>query len=301
MELEDCKNNFEYDGIPFDVHLPTTQYVMHAMYWKPEDEKSVNACLIYVHGMSSLLVSERDTATLMNENNIAFFACDHIGHGRSEGPIMSCTVEEIIGETLEVAKKCNEAFPGKPVFVMGHSLGGLTSIYMGMFKTDDAKKLNIKGIIAMAPYLSDGELHPISTIEGFILRAGNKLVPTMKIPVGGGFEEGVEPVYAEKMLKMSTGVGYVTARMIVSCMDAIPEVRVHAEQWPDDLPLLFFQGKKDAATNGLVNIAWAEKVKECHPDAIEIVTFDEATHQLPRIACRGEIMRKTLSFIESHQ
>ena len=297
MEQKDCEYNFSYDGIPFDIHIEISQYKMKGMYWKPKDENNVKGIFVYVHGLNSFLTSERDTATLMTSNGYAFFASDHIGHGESEGPFVSCTVEEIGLETIEVIKKANEIYPEKSVFLMGHSLGGLAVLYLGLWKSEELLSMNVKCIIATAPYISQGPQRPVSLIEKYLLKGANYILPTFKIPIQGGFEPEVPQQYSDYIVQHSKGNGFITPRLLVSCINEMDKIVNSPDKWPENMHLLFFQGKKDVSVNPTPNIQWAEKVKEFHPNAIDIYVYENATHQLTRVEERGDMFRHILDFM----
>ena len=296
MEQKDCEYNFAYDGTPFDIHINISQYTMKGMFWEPKTE-NVKGIFIYVHGLNSFLTSERDTATLMTSNGYAFFGSDHIGHGESEGPIVSCTVEEAALETIEVIKKANEVYPGKPVFVMGHSLGGLVVLYLGMWMSNELLSMGVKCIIATAPYISQGAQRPMSWIEKYLVRFANYILPTFTIPIPGGFEPEVPQQYSDYVVQHSKGNGYITPKLLVSCMNEMDKIVNSPEKWPENMPLLFFQGLKDAAVNPTPNLQWAEKVKETHPNTIDIHVYENATHQLTRVEERGDMFRNILEYM----
>ena len=297
MEQQDCQYNFAYDGTPFDIHIPISQYLIKGMYWAPDPDK-INGIFIYIHGMNSFLTTERDTATLMNERGYAYFAADHIGHGESEGPTSSCSVEEIALETIEVIKKANEIFPDKPVFIMGHSLGGLTALYLGMWHYNELVKMNVKCIIATAPYISQGPQRPISLTETYLVTLANYILPNFKISCPPGFEPEVPSQYADYVVAHSKGNGIITPKLLVSCMNEMDRIRRYPEKWHKEMPLLFFQGLKDGATNGPSNLQWAEAVKEIYPETIDIHVYENSTHQLTRVETRGDMFRHILEFMD---
>ena len=298
MEQKDCQYNFEYDGTEFDIHISTSPYLIKGMYWLPKTD-TVRGVFIYLHGLNSFVTSERDTATLMNEHGYAFFGSDHIGHGRSEGPVTSCTVEEIALETIEVIKKANEVLPGKPVFIMGHSLGGLSVIYLGMWHGEELIHMEVKCLIASAPYISEGPGRPISTMEKYLLKGANYALPNFKISVDGGFEPEVPTEYSDYVTKHSKGCGYITPRCLVSCLNEMTKIKANTDKWPRGLHLLFFQGLKDVQTNGQENVEWANKLMEIEPQTVEIRVYENAPHQLTRVSERGDMFRHILDYMNT--
>ncbi len=195
MEIEDCQNCFDYDGERFDVHISTfPQLTLKAMYWAPAE---VKGSIVYNHGYNSLKISERDMATLMNQRGYAFFACDHIGHGESEGLPNDCTPEDVSLESIEVVKKAHELYPEKPIFLMGHSLGGCANFFSALFHTQELIDNKVAGIICFAPFLG----HPPERQVGFFSYYYYKFIqwwnPRYTFPFPSSFEPSVNQGFTD--------------------------------------------------------------------------------------------------------
>lgn len=298
MELADCEYNFNYDGEPFDIHIKTTSKTMRGMYWMPSNGKKPVRAVIYVHGMNSLIVSERDSATVYNDHGSVYFSCDHIGHGKSDGDPVSCTIEEIMLETLEVLKLVNMKFPDIPVFLKGHSLGGLIVLSLGLFNKDDLLKYNVKGVIAISPYISSCPKRPIKLIESLFLFAASKFLPLLKVPSGPvTFSDDVPKQFGEWLINAARAKGWVTPRMMVSSFKAISRIQALAEEWPKELPLIFEQGMHDTLVDPVANIDWAKRIAEKNEAKITICTYENAPHQVSRCPYRGQSFRDIFNFI----
>lgn len=299
MELSDCEYNFNYDGESFDIHIKTTNKTMRGMYWMPPNGKKPVRAMIYVHGMNSLIVSERDSATVYNDHDSVYFSCDHIGHGRSDGDPVSCTVDEIMQETIEVLKLVNVKFPDLPVFLKGHSLGGLTVLSLGLLKTDELLKLNVKGIIAISPFISSCPKRPIKLIESLALFAASKFLPLLKVPSGPvTFSDDVPKQFGEWLVNAARAKGWVTPRMMISSFKMITRIQGLAEKWPKEIPLLFEQGMQDTLVDPVANVDWAKRVIEKNEAKITIRTYEKAPHQVSRCPYRGQSFRDIFSFID---
>ena len=100
---------------------------IHAMRWIPE-EKPV--CIVQItHGMSEYVERYDDFAKFLCERGILVTGDDHMGHGQSahdnlygyfcKGDAASTLVED----EHSLRKLTEEAYPGVPYFVLGHSMG----------------------------------------------------------------------------------------------------------------------------------------------------------------------------------
>ena len=299
MELEDCQNNFEEDGIAFDVHIPISQYTMKAMYWKPTTEE-IKGSIIFLHGLNSLKISEKDMGLVLNERGYAFFTCDHIGHGQSEGPVNSCTVEEIGLEAIEMMKKAQESYPGKPIFLIGHSLGGLTSLYLGMWKTEEILSYNVRGIIVICPFIGPTQENMPGLLQRAALSVLGTVYPTYNIKGFSGFEPEVNKDFANYMNAHAKGNGIMTPRCVNSSAQEYAKLRANADKWPESIPLLMNQGMKDAAVDPQFNVEWANKIKERLGDKVEVYSYENGTHNLARTAYRGEMMNHIVAFLAKY-
>jgi alpha-beta hydrolase superfamily lysophospholipase len=118
-------------------------------YWP--DEKSLNTIVIALHGMGSH--SNRPMQTYManqfNANGMAYVCLDFHGHGYSEGvrglvdspEFLLDDVVSLLRALYSVESSNNENGPGgfrlkrqavdAPFFLMGHSMGGSTAIFIG--------------------------------------------------------------------------------------------------------------------------------------------------------------------------
>ncbi|MDI1451786.1 alpha/beta hydrolase [Polyangium sp. 6x1] len=96
--------------------------------WRPGTPRAV---VVLVHGFKAHSGLYEWTAEQLVEHGFSVFALDHRGHGRSEGERLyvdkfSDYVEDV--HTLVRLAKSRE--PGLPVFLLGHSAGGvISSIY----------------------------------------------------------------------------------------------------------------------------------------------------------------------------
>jgi alpha-beta hydrolase superfamily lysophospholipase len=118
----------------------------------------------YVHGGAQLI------PTLL-ANGISVYAFDMWGSGRSPGPRGLTDVDEAVADHL-AARKWLEQQP-YPVFLMGHSLGGLVS---ATSVVRDQRR--VAGLILLAPALKYDVGAPLRAVA----RLGGFLIPTWDVP-----------------------------------------------------------------------------------------------------------------------
>ncbi|MBI5915931.1 MAG: alpha/beta fold hydrolase [Bacteroidetes bacterium] len=107
------------------------------------------AVICIVHGLGEHIGRYGHVAEFFSAHGIATFGFDHQGHGRSEGkrghaPNLGSLLDGI-GHLLAVA---GEHYPGNPVFLYGHSLGGHLALNFVL-----RRKPGIRGLIATGPWI----------------------------------------------------------------------------------------------------------------------------------------------------
>ena len=95
--------------------------------WLPEDEPK--ACLILVHGLAEHSGRYRNVVNYFVPSGYAVYGIDHIGHGKSGGE--RGYVERFRDYTLPLktyVDMIHDEAPEKPLFMIGHSMGGLIAV-----------------------------------------------------------------------------------------------------------------------------------------------------------------------------
>jgi alpha-beta hydrolase superfamily lysophospholipase len=111
--------------------------------------ESPEAIVILIHGLGEHIQRYNHWSLLFNEKRIAFTGLDLPGHGRSEGRKGHISSYSITDEMLNIIiTNTKKTFPGVPLFLYGHSLGG--GILLDFLIR---KKPEIKGAIVTSPWL----------------------------------------------------------------------------------------------------------------------------------------------------
>jgi alpha-beta hydrolase superfamily lysophospholipase len=110
---------------------------------------STRAIVIMVHGLGEHIQRYSHWAELFNGNNIGFTGVDLPGHGRSDGKRGHLNDETLLTEMLDILlNEIRKTFPGLPIFIYGHSLGGLITLNYLL-----RKKPGVMGAIVTSPPL----------------------------------------------------------------------------------------------------------------------------------------------------
>ncbi len=99
------------------------------VFWRSWSPTAVKAVVVLAHGISEHTGRYVHVAERLNEAGYAVFAPDHQGHGRSGGtPGNIGRMAWVRTDLHHVRGLAEAAHPGVPVFVLGHSLGGLIAL-----------------------------------------------------------------------------------------------------------------------------------------------------------------------------
>lgn len=106
----------------------------HVYEWLPE-KSNVRGIIQIVHGMAEHAGRYADFASFLTDHGFVVFANDHRGHGKTAGSTANlgkCENWDKLNNDLKmVSNYAAGKFPGKPFFIIGHSMGSfLTRKYM---------------------------------------------------------------------------------------------------------------------------------------------------------------------------
>jgi alpha-beta hydrolase superfamily lysophospholipase len=94
--------------------------------WVPDGEP--RGIVLIVHGYAEHGGRYGHVAQAMNQKGIVVYADDHLGHGRSEGERALITdFDHVVDDLQELATLARAEYPGLPLALVGHSMGGLLS------------------------------------------------------------------------------------------------------------------------------------------------------------------------------
>ena len=97
-----------------------------ARSWQPEGEP--RGVIVIVHGLNSHSGQYFWTAEQFTKNGLAVYALDLRGRGRSEGERFYVEkIDDFINDVETLVKQAKAENSGLPVFMLGHSAGGVTA------------------------------------------------------------------------------------------------------------------------------------------------------------------------------
>jgi alpha-beta hydrolase superfamily lysophospholipase len=93
-----------------------------AVWDRPDPDRIV----ILVHGYGEHMGRYEHVAAALVDRGAAIYGPDHLGHGESDGEqVLVTTFENVVDDLHAVVELARERHPGRPVVMVGHSMGGL--------------------------------------------------------------------------------------------------------------------------------------------------------------------------------
>lgn len=204
--------------------------------WLPDGD--VKAVLLIVHGVGEYCERYTNVVNHFVPLGYAVYGLDHIGHGKSGGEReMIVRFEDFIEPLITYYKMVKGWHPAKPIFIYGHSMGGLiTSFHLLEHQAD------FKGAIISAPAVKvPDNISPMVIAIGNVLstiapKAGLIGLDTFYL----SHDKAVVDAYNADPLVFH---GKMPARLSAEMLRAMS--RVTAEAGKISLPLFILQGGGD--------------------------------------------------------
>jgi len=97
-----------------------------SVFWQAWSPDEVKAVVVLLHGLADHSGRYAHVAERLAAGGYAVYAADHWGHGRSEGTRGNLErFAHVTSDTDTMLTKARGEHPGLPVFLLGHSTGGL--------------------------------------------------------------------------------------------------------------------------------------------------------------------------------
>lgn len=259
---------------------------LHFQAWEATDAR---AGLILVHGLADHGGRFAPFAEWMTGIGISSFALDLRGHGRSDGRRGHVARFDRFLEDLDRFRSMvhHQLEPGCPLFLVGHSMGGLITIrYLQEFDPP------LHGAIVTSPWLATA--HPVPTWKLTLSRPLSRLLPWL--PFRAGIEANdlshdpaMVGAYRDDPLVHDT----ITPRLFVEALDAMRLATERKDRVR--VPLLLLIAGEDRLVDSSVAHAFSQRLE----GDIEFALLDGQFHDLLNEATRDEIWTRVAAWVEA--
>jgi alpha-beta hydrolase superfamily lysophospholipase len=261
---------------------------LYMQSWRPDGRPK--AVLAIVHGHGEHSGRYRNVFEYFAPRGYALHAYDLRGHGRSSGQRGSIhDWADYREDTRTFLGLVRAGEPGIPLFLFGHSLGGLIVLDYGLHTTDD-----LKGVVASGPVLGPPQI-PAALLG--LSKVLSRVWPRFSLNSGLDAtaisrDPAVVKAYVEDPLVHSKG----TARLGAEMLRTTEWVQAKAAEWR--LPLLIVHGADDRLAPPAFSRQFFEKVAIADKTRIEYPGgFHEPHNDLEKATVFADIER----WIEQHR
>lgn len=289
----DVDYSFDYDGENFTMELDGQELI--GCQWIPPNRRP-RFLILFFHGLGAFLSVNRPYFPEILKHDGAVFGTDHFGHGRSPGERGYVTSENLFAEIRLLIKRARSCFPDLPLFIYGHSLGGLTVLSFILSFPEEADVFD--GVIIEAPWLyetAETERSIAVWITGLV---GRYFLSGVPINTGEGFQGTSYPAkFIEKFMKSKLSHDYITPMLYGSAVQMRKVVHRDYVKWPRRLPLLFMQGAMDGSVGVEQNLRWVERLRDERSANVHLVYSSTAEHGMLRGDDGITILREVIDFV----
>jgi alpha-beta hydrolase superfamily lysophospholipase len=267
----------------FNIKLRNGKVLSGIIQSAGEETKAV---IIFVHGLGEHIQRYFYWADLFRKEGIGFAGVDLPGHGRSEGKRGHINPFSITSEMLDIlVRSCNKTFPEIPVYIYGHSLGGLIVLDYLLNKSP-----RVKGAIVTSPPLrlgfipSKGKMQLASMVK-FLLPS--LIQPSGLIQEHLSHDREVIIKYKNDPLvhdKISVGLFHGLISSAKYCLEHASELKV---------PTLLVHGSDDSISSPEGSKEFASKTGK-----VQFKLWDGGYHELHNEPFKEEVFRYIMSWIK---
>lgn len=260
---------------------------LFAQVWEPP-VVSPRAVVCLVHGLGEHSSRYAHVAEALNKEGFILFSFDLRGHGRSGGPRGHfSSIEDVLNDIDLLLEQARSRYPGLPLLIYGHSLGGVLVLHHVLKRKPDAR-----GVIVTSPGLRTSLEK--QTIKVMLAKLLGSLMPTTTIP--SGLDETmishdaavVQAYQNDPLVHGLTSFGFGKIMLGV-----VKWTRDHAADFP--LPLLLMHGKGDVIAFPTGSTEFASAMK----DGCTLVMWEEGYHELHNEPEKAEVFKTMAMWMDA--
>jgi acylglycerol lipase len=217
-------------------------------------------------------------------------AADHRGHGRSGGRRTSVVrFADYVADLNTVLSACRKQWPGKRVFLIGHSMGGLMALSLAVGHPE-----SLDALVVAAPAACPGDLSRSTIIVGRVLSRLAPDVGVLRLPLNRiSRDPAVVAAYNADPLVFRTRLRARLGAEMLQTMEQVSD-RLAALR----LPLLVMQGTDD----GLVDPGCGPMVygRAGSPDKT-LKMYDGLWHEIFNEPERDMVLADLVAWLDAHR
>jgi alpha-beta hydrolase superfamily lysophospholipase len=259
--------DFDVEGVRGRISVRT---------WPNEDARFI---LLIAHGYGEHIGRYEHVAARLQRAGAVVYGPDHVGHGHSDGErVVIEDVDEVAADLRHVAERARHDYPGLPLVLLGHSLGGMIAARYAQLHRQE-----LAGLVLSAPAVGGNP-----ELEALLL-----MDPIPDIPIDPAIlsrDAEVGRRYAEDPLVWHGPFKRPTVNAMAAAIGAVADGPTL-----DGLPVLWIHGEQDV----LAPLAAARPVVErLGGDRLEQHIYPGAFHEIFNEFNQDEVLDDVVAFVE---
>jgi acylglycerol lipase len=254
--------------------------------WHPTGE--ARAVLVIHHGLKSHSEHYAELANRLALRGYAVYALDMRGHGRSAGRRASLDdFEDLVTDFGALVDRVRARESGRPVFVMGHSVGGAVVTLYTL-----ERRPPLAGLIVLAPAIRVDRM-PLEAGATPLVATLLPNLPVVDVPdeAFSRSPEVVREMGADPLVYHPPG----PARTAAGLLEALETIWRRADEL--DVPLLALHGTADEATDPRGSVELVRRARS--PDRT-LLLYRGLRHDLVREPEREQVMEDLEQWLDRH-
>lgn len=256
-------------------------------HWPVDDPKAV---FVIAHGLGSYAGRAKNIVGRLQPAGYAVFGHDHRGHGKSAGRRGHVDrFDQYVDDLYLVVTGAHEKYPGKKVFLYGHSLGGLIALAYALRHAD-----TINGVIASGSALKLALAVP--AVKATVGRILSSVWPTLTL--GNDIDANAlshDPEVVREYEADPLVHDRVSTRFYVEFTAAMDRTLIGAGAL--QMPLLAYHGMEDTLTSPEGTKLFFERAASTDKT---LRLFEGQRHEVHNDTAKEELLDLLQSWLDSH-
>ncbi len=220
------------------------EHLENGLYYRDwqSNKRSANGVIMIVHGLGEHCERYNALAEYCNSRGYHVASMDLPCHGRSDGPRGHInTFDSYQNAVLDMVQRAAERYPGLPMVLLGHSMGGLIAARLLLEHQDKFVAAVLSGAAIKSP-------QEPPAWQVMIIRNIAKIFPTLKVLQLDASKVSRDPdVVTRYFADPLVSKDKLSAQFLVSMFEAMSEVKAQAQKIT--LPIFILHGGADVMTD----------------------------------------------------
>jgi alpha-beta hydrolase superfamily lysophospholipase len=261
-----------------------------SIFWQKWEPAKPKAVVVIAHGLAEHSSRYGHVADRLNDSGYAVYALDHRGHGRSDGtPGNIERFAFLRGDLDTLLSQARGEHPGLPVFLLGHSYGGLIAL-------DYLVTRGASGLTGLC--LSGAAVDPSvgSALERAMAPVLATIAPNLGVVPLDATAVSRDPLEVKKYVEDPLNYhGKIRARTGAESLTAVK--RVVAGLGRVTLPVLIQHGTEDRLVSAAGSKMVAEKIGSTDK---RLTLYDGLYHEIYNEPERDQVIGDLVGWLDAH-